>query len=227
MIIQTPTPNSKKSIDFYKQLNFEIIQQDDVNFVTDGTVIIEINDNRTARLGIKLYQNSWKSVVNELSKITSVLKQDNGYLLSDSSGSWIYLMEMENPVQLDISTISKSIIGSYAGVSLEVLDIEKTAEIWTLLGFSKTMGSIEQGWVVYGNSEQASVSFMKPNSCPHLFFNPSLTYFNGKDNLTIIENVRKTNLEITEEITVFNDNNIVDNIIIRDPGGLGFFLFSD
>ena len=63
--------------------------------------------------------------------------------------------------------------------------------------------------------------------CPHLFFNPSLTFFNGENNLKIIDQINNLNIAVTEEITVFNEDNIVDNIIIRDPGGLGYFLFSD
>ena len=45
--------------------------------------------------------------------------------------------------------------------------------------------------------------------------------------MEIIEKIRELNFPITEEITHFNDQGIVDNIIIRDPGGFGFFLFSD
>ena len=45
--------------------------------------------------------------------------------------------------------------------------------------------------------------------------------------MTIIEGVRTANIDITEEISHFNPDGIVDNIIIRDPGGLGFFIFSD
>jgi hypothetical protein len=68
---------------------------------------------------------------------------------------------------------------------------------------------------------------MKPLTCLHLFFNPSLTYFNGGNNLAVIENIRKLGIPITEEITHFNKDGIVDNIIIRDPGGFGFFVFND
>jgi len=71
------------------------------------------------------------------------------------------------------------------------------------------------------------VSIMKPNMCPHLFFNPSLTYFNGGKNPEIIEAIRKLDIPITEEITYFNKEGLVDNIIIRDPGGYGFFIFND
>jgi hypothetical protein len=69
---------------------------------------------------------------------------------------------------------------------------------------------------------------MKPFSCPHLFFNPSLTFFNGKENNPkVIQKIRDLNIPITQEITAFNEEGLVDNIIIRDPGGLGFFVFND
>jgi len=68
---------------------------------------------------------------------------------------------------------------------------------------------------------------MQPYSCPHLFFNPSMTFFNGKENLQIIERIRNLDIPITEEIREFNKEGIADNIIIRDPGGYGFFIFSD
>ncbi|MFK8104239.1 MAG: hypothetical protein AB8G15_17055 [Saprospiraceae bacterium] len=68
---------------------------------------------------------------------------------------------------------------------------------------------------------------MKAFACPHLFFNPSLSYFNGKENLAIITELRARKIPLTEEITFFNPEGIVDNVIVRDPGGLGFFVFSD
>ena len=54
-----------------------------------------------------------------------------------------------------------------------------------------------------------------------------MTYFNGQKNLAIIEEIRELNIPIAEEITYFNSEGTVDNIIIRDPGGYGFFIFND
>ncbi len=44
---------------------------------------------------------------------------------------------------------------------------------------------------------------MKPLQCPYLFFNPSLTYFNGKENEATIDSIKKQGVLITEEITQF------------------------
>lgn len=226
-IIQTSTNQLQESLDFYSKLNFTKIENH-FNLMTDGKVIIEINDNRFARAGMKMYRNSWSEIVSELETVTTVLKQENGYLLSDFSGVWIYLMEAEDfDLEIDLSAVKSSTLGNFVGVSLETIDIRESLKVWEILGFSKKMGEIEQGWATYANEDGMSVSFMKANSCPHLFFNPSLTYFNGANNLKIIEQIRDLNIPITEEITVFNKKGIVDNIIIRDSGGLGFFLFSD
>jgi len=225
-IIQTPTNNLATSHAFYTKLGFKTIQEKPL-LVSDGKVIIEINDNRFARAGIKLFSANWEHIVNELKKITTVITIENGYLLSDTSGTWIYLIENDNATDHDLSQIPASTLGSYGGVSLETIGIEKSIELYTQLGFKKTMGSLEQGWIAFANEEGFGISLMKPNACPHLFFNPSVSYFNGKENLAIIEKIRKLEIPITEEITHFNKEGIVDNIIIRDPGGLGFFLFSD
>ena len=226
-IIQTPTPNLKQSLDFYKKLNFSVVSEANPTIVTDGKAVIEINPTRVARAGIKLFQKDWKATVEALQKIVPVKSIDNGYILSDPSGSYIYLMERDEDPTYDFSKVEVSTIGNYAGVSVETPDIDKSVAIYKALGFSKIMGDISQGWVVYGNTDELAVSFMLSGSCPHLFFNPSLTYFNGKENLGIIENIRKSGVTITEEITGFNKEGIVDNIIIRDPGGYGFFIFSD
>ena len=45
--------------------------------------------------------------------------------------------------------------------------------------------------------------------------------------MKIIEGIRKAGIDIEEDITAFNEKGIVDNIIIREPGGIGFFIFSD
>ena len=227
-IIQTVTPNIGMSLEFYKKLNFQEIPNEHSSLVTDGKVIMEINTDRSARSGVKLYQASWQKEVTGLEKITAITKIDNGYLLADPSGTWIYLMEKPFDINYELKEKAFGITGNYAGLSLETMDIERSLEIWETLHFSITMGGADKGWVTLKNADDMGISLMKPLMCPHLFFNPSLTYFNGKiNNPMVIEKIRAVNIPITEEITTFNKEGIVDNIIIRDPGGFGFFLFND
>jgi hypothetical protein len=225
-LIQTPTNKLQNSIEFYSKLNFKTLSEDNPLIVTDGKAVIEINPDRFSRSGIKLFKNSWADEVSQLLEIVAVNPIKDGYLLSDPSGTWICLMETDPQPIFDPDENSFSILGNYAGMGFETTDINKSGKILEILGFSVTMGSVEQGWVTFGNKD-LMISLFKPFSCPHLFFNPSLTYFNGKKNVEIIEKIRALNIPIAEEITVFNKEGNVDNIIIRDPGGLGFFIFND
>lgn len=226
-IIQTTTTNLQASIDFYTRLNFKLLNESAPTLLSDSKVLIEINPDRFARAGIKLYQESWKAITEKLTPHFTLIDIDNGYLLSDPSGCWVYLIEGQMSVDVPPAENAFGVLGTCAGLSLETTEMARSCMLWETLGFNKTMGGVEQGWIAYENGDGGAVSIMKPMACPHAFYNPSLSYFNGKNNLAIIENIRTLNIPITEEITHFNKEGIVDNIIIRDPGGLGFFIFSD
>lgn len=230
-IIHTPTNQLANSLEFYKKLQFETLSASDPVVVTDGKAIVEINPDRYARAGVKCFKDSWANEVTELEKLTKVTSIDGGYVLSAPSGTWIYLMEQEwelATVSIAMENPCFGIPGNFMGLSLETTDMDASAAIWQVLGFEKGMGSVEQGWVTYVDAGGFGVSLMKPLMCPHLFFNPSFTYFNGKENNPIIiDKIRDLAIPITEEITHFNKEGKVDNIIIRDPGGYGFFIFND
>jgi hypothetical protein len=224
MILQTSTPAFEKSLEFYARLGYTVVE--DTPFVTDGQVIIEINQDRYARPGIKLFSNDWQDVVARLPSHYQPLATKFGYLLMDN-GTWIYLVEEQFSLKVKSHLIPPSSLGKYAGVSLEVLAVDKAFEIWKLLGFKKTSGDTSKGWITIENESGFTISLMKPLVCPHLFVNPSLTYFNGSDNLAIIDEVRRSGVPIEEEVTHFNQDGIVDNLVLRDPGGLGIFVFND
>lgn len=225
--IHTPTNDLKQSLEFYNKLGFQVLSKAEPTVLTDGIAVIEINPERAARAGVKLYREDWTEIVDKLEKMTPVMKVDNGYLVVGKSGVWIYLANGDSGIEFTKSETSFSTLGNFYGVSLETISIEASVKIWEVLGFKKFMGDIEKGWVAYMNDDGMGVSFMKPNSCPHLFINPSLSYFNGEKNLEVIQKIRDLKIPIVEEITHFNKEGKVDNIIIRDPGGYGFFIFND
>jgi hypothetical protein len=226
-IAQSPTNRLENSIDFYQKLGFKKIDTKDAVFFTDGKLIVEINPERYARAGIKLFKSSWAVEVEKLNALAAVNIIPNGYLLSDASGVWIYLMEAEPAWKAETAATSFSALGNYAGLSLETTDMKRSGAIYEALGFKIAMGNYEQPYMSF-DFNGFGISLMKPNICPHMFFNPSFTYFNGKEgNPKVIEKVRSLQIPIAEEITHFNKEGKVDNIIIRDPGGYGFFLFND
>lgn len=225
-IVQTPTSNLFDSLIFYKKVGFKIVSERNPTIVSDGNAVIMINDERHARAGIRLYSDDWSSTIDRLKVLTTVVDTEEGAIVADVSGVWIYLIKGKGP-SVDITEVQTAVLGNYAGVSIETISIAASMKIWAELGFTLNAGGEDNGWVDLKNEDGFGVGLMKPNVCPHLFFNPSLTYFNGSKNPEIIQEIRDVRIDITEEITHFNKEGIVDNIIIRDPGGLGFFLFND
>jgi len=223
--LHTPTNALANSIDFYHRLGFKQISETPVLF-TDGKALIEINPDRYARAGIKLYGTDWQREIDLLNMITPVTRSSDVSLLADPSGVWIYLSK--SPVDVDFNPEESCFgtLGNFAGLSLETTDLKRSSAIYEALGFKLEGGSPEAGYLAI-SLDGCTINLMRPLSCPHLFFNPSMTYFNSGKNPGVIQKIREAAIPIAEEITHFNKDGIVDNVILRDPGGYGFFVFND
>lgn len=226
LTLQTPTADLNKSIVFYEKLGFKTQTLGSKSVAFDAQCCIEINPERTARVCIQLHQSNWDKTLVDLKSHTPIIKTEEGYLITDPNGVWVKLIE-KTWDEKEIRSNSKSLLGNYGGVCIETLDVSKSYEFWCLLGFSSITKDFSKGWIEMKSEAGDSISLLQAQQCPHLFFNPSLTYFNGFHNLEIIESIKKQNIEIIEEVTEFNSKGEVDNIILRDSGGLGFFVFND
>lgn len=225
--VQTPTPNLKESIRFYENLSFKRLStSDNMPIYTDGKAIIEINEDRFARCGLKVYGQESTEVLESLNDY-SAIEFPEYHLVSSPANIWLYIIKSPISAPIVSEEESFSVLGNNFGLSVEVVDMKASLKFWKQIGFEITMGGEEQGWVGLQDKAGFSISLMKPNACPHLFFNPSFTFFNGKKNVEIIDNLRSLDISFAEEITHFNNEGIVDNVIVRDPGGLGFFVFND
>ena len=226
-VVQTCTGHLATSKDYYQRLGFTLLSEENPTLLTDGKFLLEINPTNTARTGLKLYRADWTEMIEELTKATTVLPFEGGHLVSDPNGVKVYLMNGEMEKDYELSSESNAIPGNFAGLSIEAVDVPKTVDFWQTLGYKKTMGGMEQGWIAFENGSAVGVSIMKPMMCPHLLFNPGLTFFNGGKNLPVIEKIRAADIPIAEEITVFNEEGIVDNVILCDAGGVGLCVGND
>lgn len=226
-IVRTPANDLEASREFYRKLDFRVLSEDGSAWVTDGKVVVEIDPDPFARPGLVLHAGSWADEVRALGESTAITETDDGHLLSDPGGVWVYLVEGDPKVRFEAEHACFGRLGNFSGISLETTDPRRSVEFWRTLGFSKSMGSLDQGWVALEDEDGMTISLMAPLACPHLFFNPSLTYFNGGENPAVIRGIREAGIPITEEITCFSDDGSVDNVILRDPGGYGIFVFND
>jgi hypothetical protein len=223
--VKTPANDVGNSSGFYTKLGFHSQPDNPLTF-TDGQAVIEIDTVKTARAGFNFYKTSWAAEVELLKSTATVMKTKTGYKLCDPSGVWIYLIESDRKLP-PAADSSYSVLGKYQGATIESGNVQASYALYSTLGLQKVKGAAEKGFVILSDGKGFSVAILKAGLSPHLFFNPSLTYFNGKRNLAIIGNIKATGTPITQEINWFNKEGVVDNIIIRDPGGYGFFIFSD
>ncbi|WP_282036409.1 hypothetical protein [Saccharicrinis aurantiacus] len=222
--IITPTPNLTESLEFYKKLNFKVESSGTSYLVSDAKITIELSENKKYRKGFKISTSNKAELINKLSSHAILLNQDDDSIAVDRNGLWYYITE-EDFTTADGS--NQSILGTNFGVSIETAHMQHTKDLLILLGFKLQMENEEQGFIQLKTKGDFYISLMKPFSCPHLFNNPALNYFNGKDNLNIIDHIKTKNISVYENITAFNTENLVDNISLMDPSGIGFFIFND
>ena len=224
--IRTPTGNLDLSREFYSLLGFTELAVGESVLVTDGAVLIEIDPTPGTRTGLCLVADSWGGVLDAIVPAFAV-ETEGGHYVADPNGVRIYLLNGDPRGLPDPKEAPAAHIGNFVGLTVEAVDFEATVGFWLLVGYDAPGGQTLEGWAALTASNGIDLSVLDSQSCPHLFFNPGLTYFNGDDNLRIIEHIREVGIPIDEEITTFNDDGVVDNIIIRDPGGTGFFVFND
>ncbi len=225
LIYYTPTPNMKKSKEYFSKLDFDLHQIGETCYAYDQQLCLCITSDKKQRPGLCFVKKSWSKELDDLRIFAKVHSVDGVHYLASPSGTWIQLRE-EEEFKLPLSQ-KKSLLGNFAGLSVETLDIELSARIFACLGFEHSMGDLDKGWMTYTDRHDNNISLMAPFSCPHLFLNPSLTFFNGAENHRIIQALRDLSIPILEEVTAFNKNGMVDNIILSEPGGYGFFVFND
>ncbi|OHX64063.1 VOC family protein [Flammeovirga pacifica] len=223
LFIQTITTEQLKSVDFYSSLNYEIVQNDHESWAVSSASQILIGNNKQDRLGLVLFDINATSQLQKANY--QVHSQEDSTVCIAPSGVKVFIKNTPPP---EFSSKNDLLPGQCMGISIETPSMEASIQFWETLGFQISMGEASQGWVAMSHANGTMISLMKYGMCPHQFFNPSLTFFNGKEgNPKIIQAIKDKNIPIAEEITHFNENNEVDNIILKDPAGIGFFIFND
>lgn len=226
LYIQSPAPNFDRSQEFYKSIGFNVqLISDQKAIVSDDRISLIINGLPNARLGIILASDNVQVYFNRYNEKYSVLKDEKGYITADPNGVKLYLQPMYQK-QIPKKS-SSSIIGTNYGYGIETHYMEQSIDFWHRLGYTSPTTAVKS-YVTLSANNLPDLTLFAPGMCPHAFYNPSLTYFNGKEgNPKVINQIRQRGIVPVEEITAFNPEGLVDNIIISDPGGLHYFIFND
>jgi len=226
-ILQCSTPNLELSIAFYQQLKFSIEQSHKTNYALGKNLIIEINADRFARAGVKILNGFSAETIKSFPFPVIKNKTENSYTAISPEGCYVYFEDASDPFQPKLENNENTLLGNYNGISLESINLQNSIDFWTQLGFNLTMGGPDKAWAALSDSTGFELNLMLLNSCPHLFSNPGLNFFNAGENPAIISELKALKIPITEEITIFNPTVPAENVIVKDPGGLTFFIFND
>lgn len=226
-IIQAAAPTQEKSQSFYENASFKIEHSGENTYAYCNQLLLLFNDDPLARSGLRFYSDNWERILIDNHIESQMTKTDDGYIIKSPEGCTLYLDLTEAYFIDPPAKTENSLFGSYAGFSLESTNLTHSIAFWKIFDFTVTSGNPAHGYIGLTNPGGFAISIMTYQVCPHLFIIPSLSFFNSGKNLPVIEKIRENGIHILEEITRFNKEGVVDNIIIQDPGGLGFFIFND
>lgn len=224
LCLTTPAPSPDRSAAFLTRLGFEP-SAGNARLMTDGAALIDVDPEPRARAGVRVWRASLAEAAGEALEHHGAVAFEGGKLVTAPSGVPVWVMDGAGP-DLDPGPRG-ALLGQFAGVSLETPSLSRSVAFWgDLLGVQVAAGGADKGWVTLRRPGMADLSLMGPLVCPHSFANPSFTYFNGDRNPEVLESIRATGLEVFEEVGA-RDGAPAENVILREPGGVGFFVFND
>ncbi len=231
ILIQSPAPNLEASIGFYHKLNFvQTYQKDLVHIFSDAAIDIMVNGASSTRLSYVVFTKEIDGLKQRLPETAKLFNHDTGLVTTDPNGVRVYIYPFESNPTLDKSGIrEKNVCGNNFGTGIETGRFDDSIQFWHALGYSTNNEITDKTqYATLVQDDCPAITLFAPGICPHAFYNPSLTYFNGKEgNPKVISALLKLGISPVEEITIFNNTGEVDNIIISDPGGLHAFIFND
>ena len=204
LLLESPLIKKEESITFYTKLGFDVDYTNGVYLAKENRFGIVLNPDKNSSVALRIYGRK---------KTTSFVSP---------SGVLIRLFNHECPFALGEKS---SILGNYSGISLETNSLRDSFLFWQELGFEGNY-SPSPGWIELSNKGQ-QLSIQKAKLCPHVFHNPSVSFFNGQKNKKIIHKIKQVELPIEEEVRFSSQEEVAQNIILKDPGGIGFFIFND
>lgn len=218
-IYQTPTPNLSDSVAFFKKAGWEQVDHENQLIFRDKNQIVRINSGVHVRPGLVVFASDEEKRPGIFQKV------GEDWIASCPSNIWVYWEKETREIPIGDQN---SILGNPAGLTIETLNMTESLKFYTQLGFTVSGGDASHGFVSMQHESGFGLTLLQAGMCPHLFLNPSISYFNGKEgNPKVIEKIRQEGLTILQEVDHFNEQKIVDNLILREPGGMGFFIFND
>jgi hypothetical protein len=207
---------------FLGTLGFSTIASDDEStLLTDGNLYFDLRraeKNKTmlsycvhdVTNAVEMAQNLEIDIV-EKSPHHVIVREPNGLLILLAGPDVVSLRDFEKK--------PSSLCGTFYEASLETNDVDRSIVWWQNVGFKVT--AHKDTWCTLDDGK-IMIGLYKKGNCPHLFRNPSLTYFEPDMGERIAE-LKKEGIQFLQEE---KEIGMKGHAIAESPDGQYFFLFS-
>ncbi|MEZ4777610.1 MAG: hypothetical protein R3D00_30830 [Bacteroidia bacterium] len=222
--INLPIFSRRKTPLLFSKLGFVPLGKDLLGqtLVTDGTVIVRLDEESEYGAGLLYFAET-------------VLPLPVGDSISDEVESE-WAMEWQSPEGVSLTILqtphvempnapkgTPTPLGTFYEVSLMTTDFDVSVAWWQKAGFSITYGNPATDNFITLSDDMIRVGLYRPGSCPHIFNNPAVTYFDS-DMAGKITAARELGILYAQEIS--NKDGVVSDAIVETEEGWHVFLFS-
>jgi len=216
------TTNASAAEKFLDILGFRVIESDETStLLTDGNLYFDLRRSKQNTTMVSYCVNDIGNAVEmaqnleieiaEMSPHHVIMREPNGLLILLAGPGVISLREFDrNPM---------SIAGTLYEVSVETSDMERSIAWWQNVGFKVL--TRQQTWCTLDDGN-LKIGLYEKGSCPHLFRNPSITYFEP-DMAERIATLKGRGLTFAQEE---GEIGMKGHAIAESPDGQYFFLFT-
>lgn len=232
IITQIAAPDAEESLAHYRKLGYqEHVLSDAMYLFFDKASSFILNTARDARHGLRCFVDDIEMARRDWQEITVLYDSDGGFFCTDPNGVYLFFQSRTDSAQILNKTDANEhcLCGVNYGLGIESGRFDTSLAFYTHLGYKSDKPANEKtAYITLTHDAGPPITLFKPNTCPHAFYNPSFTFFNGKEgNKKVIEDLTTAQVTIRQGISWFNPDGEVDNIIISDPGGFHSFIFND
>ncbi|MDX2247396.1 MAG: hypothetical protein SF052_11490 [Bacteroidia bacterium] len=223
--INLPTESRGRTPQLLKKMGFVPAGRDILGqrLMSDGTVLLRLDEEYEYGAGILYYSEEMiadrppgKNLRDEEESEWSQEWQ------SPEGVSFILLKASPNEIP-KAESVQGTPYGTFYEVSLMTTDFQASIEWWQKAGFRLTYGNPETSSFVTLSDDLIRIGLYRPGSCPHIFNNPAITYFDSNMAEKIVA-ARESGISFAQEIT--NKENVVSDVIVETEEGWHIFLFS-
>lgn len=222
--INLPTFSRGKTPRLFKNLGFVPAGKDLLgqSLITDGNVWVRLDEESEYGPGL-LYFAETVTPLPLGESVSEEVESEWAMEWKSPEGVSLTILQTPHDEMPDNTSSSLSPFGTFYEVSLMTTDFDASVVWWQKAGFFITHGNPATDNFITLSDDMIRVGLYRPGSCPHIFNNPAVTYFDGEMAEKIVA-AKEIGISFAQEIT--HKEGVISDGIVETEEGWHVFLFS-